>query len=160
MKPLSSWYRREAAPLTEGSYDPSPASPGAEHVPLARVPSLAFSRVPGRGGRGVTLAPLPAPSPRRHPPREGTSSLRQLRSSMMSSLSSYWRPTPPPGVSRQPKTERGKVEGLQVAVFVAMPSTRKQWRNSSASVVEVAGELAVGIAEVVWDKDESALDGD
>ena len=78
----------------------------------------------------------------------------------MSYLRNYWRPGPPPAVPRQSKTDLAKVEGLQVAVFVAMPSPRKSWRSSGASLDGLSGELAIGIADVGWDKDESVLDGD
>lgn len=84
--------------------------------------------------------------------------------SFIQALSRYWRPRPvdtPSATSEKEKkvadkdNERRGVEGLQVAVLVAMPTEREK-RYSSSSGEEGFPAVALGISRIPWDKDVSA----
>lgn len=153
LKPLSSWYRRETIDLPDDLCgEPAATHSPSLQAPLPRVPSITLA-APGRVGR-VPIPPLPPP---RYHNTSLVSDLRHARHTVFLALRNYFRP-PYPGEARSTKTE-GKVEAVQVAVFVAMPATertKKRWEAEGG----LTGEFAIGIADLPWEMGESVLDGD
>lgn len=152
VEPLSTWYCRDAPP-----------PPLCEHTPVVQpgwppnfgqpVPP-ALSRGPGRA---IALAPPPLPSPSLPSPF----ARRSLRARFvpLDSLREWWldltnpmRHAPPKGADGA----KGRIDSLQVAVFVAMPSRPAGQPRGLAQL----GEMAIGIAATRWEHGEAVRDAD